>query len=688
MSSPIQPNLPFSKLGISLKGIQDFIDRCGEEQLENLTTEDVSNGFIKPHTEVTQQSYCEMIEDPGSSFVGEADVFVSHAWKYKFLDVVSTLQEHFAQTPDILIWFDLFSNNQHAETLTIDWWMGTFRTAIAQFGRVVMVLSPWDNPIPLRRAWCLYEIYCAVEEKGTFEVVMNADASVAFLENVVADPDTYLTMLSNIDLGKSESKYPADKDLILDVVNKTVGIYAVNSLVASRMRDWVRAELVKSIDEYGLSEYSRVTRRLALGEVLLAQGEFGAAETHFESCIGVANVDPIVLAKAQHGLGNAFRGLGRYSDAIDVHERALQNFGRDNADVARCYNNLAMVYSDKGCYAEALEMHEKALQMQISVLGDSHSDVATSLCNMAEVHTRLNNHEKALEALEKALTIQLSVLGDNHIHVFTTYNNIAEVYIYQGFLDKALQLQIRVLDALLSVWGDSHPNVAAAYNNLAHIYSDGGHSDKALDAYKKALLASGCRDVSACKDIAAARYCCNMATVYSDLRRYDEAIRAYEKALQIRLSAFGESHRDVAIVYNNMAHAYSELGHYERALEMNKKALQIQVAFFGEHHSNVATLHNNMAAIYRKLGDFDKALEFHEKSLHIFESLFGSDHPSVARVTYNIGLVYSNRGSDDNQAVALFEKALAIQVAVFEETHPHVVATESELAIVKNRLRL
>ena len=30
-------------------------------------------------------------------------------------------------------------------------------------GHTLLVLSPWRNPIPLRRSWCLWEIVCTLE---------------------------------------------------------------------------------------------------------------------------------------------------------------------------------------------------------------------------------------------------------------------------------------------------------------------------------------------------------------------------------------------------------------------------------------------------------------------------------------------------------------------------------------------
>ena len=42
--------------------------------------------------------------------------------------VVDALEYHFREQPDIVIWFDLFSNNQHKTVdLDLDWWCNTFK---------------------------------------------------------------------------------------------------------------------------------------------------------------------------------------------------------------------------------------------------------------------------------------------------------------------------------------------------------------------------------------------------------------------------------------------------------------------------------------------------------------------------------------------------------------------------------
>jgi hypothetical protein len=170
-------DVPFPKHGLTLKEILKFIEKNGgKERFKDMTTTQVCDEVLKVATKDHQCSYCELLlledvdsdgdasitnhhqrsigidyvanvrrkESKKDGSVGKAEVFVSHAWKYKFLDVVSALEYHFKDTPDIIIWFDLFSNNQHGTgELPFEWWATTFKSAIQEMGRTVMVLAPW-----------------------------------------------------------------------------------------------------------------------------------------------------------------------------------------------------------------------------------------------------------------------------------------------------------------------------------------------------------------------------------------------------------------------------------------------------------------------------------------------------------------------------------------------------------------
>jgi len=99
----------YLKHGIKLSFIDSFINACGgRSKLVGLSTDDVNERHVKPMTRKMKVSYCEFLKKEYFDSVGEAQVFISHAWRCDFLNVIDTLQHHFRDNPDIIIWFDLF----------------------------------------------------------------------------------------------------------------------------------------------------------------------------------------------------------------------------------------------------------------------------------------------------------------------------------------------------------------------------------------------------------------------------------------------------------------------------------------------------------------------------------------------------------------------------------------------------
>ena len=149
--------------GISIEFVRKFIADHHQhiKDFAAFTTTDVCEKIVKPETLAEQCAYIDLFSDQrdgnGKPFIAKATVFVSHAWKYKFSDPVDVMEQHAKDNPDAYFWFDLFINKQHGTaSVPQEWWSTTFKDSIKSIGSVLLVMSPWNNPIPVTRAWFVF----------------------------------------------------------------------------------------------------------------------------------------------------------------------------------------------------------------------------------------------------------------------------------------------------------------------------------------------------------------------------------------------------------------------------------------------------------------------------------------------------------------------------------------------------
>ena len=559
--------IPFATLGLRLRAIEDFVTSCGGEKAfssggsagwipsplgdntfihdsapdpkKALTTDDVNTKFQKPLSSSLETSYCELLQQQGSPDVGEATVFISHAWKYEFLSVLQVLRYYFQDEAETFIYFDLFSNNQHAApNLPFEWWRDTFMGAIRRMNRVVQILSPWDKPLPFTRAWCLWEIYCAVATNSRFDVAVTPDQQNAFIETIVDDPDKYFTMLAGINVENSEASKVSDRENIFDAVKSSVGFDALNSMVSGKMRDWVLQVLDVSIAD---SERESQSESKADSSIMNTSSS-SSIVTGIQRTWDRKRAKAIMLEK-----------MSRYEESQAILQQCLIDFKDvSHADVrwGRTFDGIASVYWNQGKFECAQEYYEKALAAKLTCLGPQNTEVADALNGIGWCFHSLENYEGALEYFENALQTLLLCLGPDHSSVAVTYSNIGEVYYEQKNHEKALEYHEKALSIDLNSLGAYHSYVAIDYTNIASVYADQKEYSKALEYHEKSLHINL---------IALGKEHSIVGTAYHDIgfvferqEAFSKALEYYEKSLHIRLNSLGEAHPDTVHVINSV----------------------------------------------------------------------------------------------------------------------------------------
>lgn len=476
-------------------------------------------------------------------YVSSATVFVSHAWRYSFYDVVvDVMEQHAKEHPETYFWFDLFTNNQNeVYNKDYDWFSTTFSKSIGDIGQVLLVLSPWNDPIPIRRAWCLFEIHNALAESEVkLHVNLPSGEIDELRKGVIEDSECVVQALADIQAEKAEAKNDYERDMIFDVIRESRGGFLhVNKQIKEGLRSWYIEQLQSLNDKEG--DNSTLLMHTA----------------------------------------NVMRSFGFYDSALQLYKKTLairiSTSGEKHPSVAASYSNMATVYKDIGELDLALEYFSNALTIMLATLGDQHADVVQCYNNIANVYYSKGQFEKALEYHHKSLTIRLKTLGDNHPAVATAYNNIANVYFSQKDYDKSLQYHHKSLTIRLNTSGENHPHVAVTYMGMANVYDSKGEHDKSLEYYNKSLAIRLSTLGENHPDVASLYF--NMAAVYQSKEDMDKALEFYNKSLSIRVDTLGESHPSVASCYKNIAIVYRNKNQLDKAFQYYHKT----VATIGLH---------------------------------------------------------------------------------------------------------
>jgi tetratricopeptide (TPR) repeat protein len=473
--------VPFPKIGVRLSVFRKFINDNGNiERFNGMTTTQVNDLILKVVTYERQCSYCELLQHQKYDGVGKASLFVSHAWKFKFLDVVSALENHFKETPDVYIWFDMFSNNQHlAGDLPFEWWTNTFKSAIHDFGRTVMVLAPWNDPIPFTRALCLFEIYSTVVTGSKFEVAMIESEKESFIHTIMSEYEVFHQMLADIDVNKSEAWNPDDRARIFEVVQREVGLDELNLIVKGKMREWAKETLKNAVQknttgaDHSFSE-DELLKMMAYGTNLLQSGQSHASLDIFQKCLsGFLSLpgwfaDDARLGFVYERIGSVLIDLGEYDFSLMIYRKGLDiELAKEDSNsiiVGDYYNYIGNVYKNQKKDDLALEYYNKSLAICL-IHGANNPIVGMLYNNIAIIYKSQQKYDLALEYFNQSVAIAL-LKGATHPTVGSTYLNIGALYEQQLKYGEALEYFAKALPILLTL-GPNHPHVQATMQYIA-----------------------------------------------------------------------------------------------------------------------------------------------------------------------------------------------------------------------------
>ena len=266
---------------------------------------------------------------------------------------------------------------------------------------------------------------------------------------------------------------------------------------------------------------------------------------------------------------------------------------------------IGNAYYGLGDFSQALENYDQALKM--SQKNDYQDKIASTLDNMGSAYTAQNNFLKALEAHQKSLALTES-LGNTR-QIPGTLLNIGNVYEGQNSHAQALEHFQKALTEFEKMRGPV--GIAYATSNIGSVYLNSGEYNKALEYLQKAQQLKA-------KFLPKDPYSfVNIGLVYAYQEKYTQALEHFEKA-RILSEEMGETNT-LADTLGKIADVYERQGEHSKSLDYAGKAIRLSKQY--DYPDLSAKMRTIKARAYLALGKKKEAKEAHEAAIAEIEKL-------------------------------------------------------------------
>jgi tetratricopeptide (TPR) repeat protein len=255
----------------------------------------------------------------------------------------------------------------------------------------------------------------------------------------------------------------------------------------------------------------------------------------------MAQGKPEVAAALRATIGNSYKGIALYNEAVDQLTNSLElrrkTLSSPHKDIAQNLHDLAAAYWWWQHYDKAEPLYREALEMRETLFGHQSIEVAESLNHLAACIDSMRNHprEEAEKLYRDCLAIRQKLLKPNDPVIAATMNNLATCLRAQNKYDDAEKLSRSALEIMKSHEADRPADLAGAYSNLALVLGlkkDAKDHEEAIKLYAEALRLKRQQYTSDHPSVAITLQA-QGELLYRD-RKYDQAGPLFAEAYEIR----------------------------------------------------------------------------------------------------------------------------------------------------------
>ncbi|KAJ3037147.1 Kinesin light chain 3 [Rhizophlyctis rosea] len=212
-----------------------------------------------------------------------------------------------------------------------------------------MILYPWHSPIALSRAWCVYELFAAVEAKAEFEITLPPSQTHDFIRSSQDNPRQFYNTIASLKSENCAASKKEDLDAIHKAIRDAETVYSASWISARKSR--------------GLGDRITIVSRLGEAHSLTGLGQYEKAEKLFLECEGTVK---------------------------------QERFRKEDDFALATFSGLAAVYNAQGKYEQARAHHQMCWEIPKSERGEYDLNTLTSWDGMAVAYVGLGRNELAI----------------------------------------------------------------------------------------------------------------------------------------------------------------------------------------------------------------------------------------------------------------------------------------------------
>ncbi len=311
---------------------------------------------------------------------------------------------------------------------------------------------------------------------------------------------------------------------------------------------------------------------------------------------GLSN-DPQLQAKMMHTMAVTYDGLGLYSRAQPLLDRALeiqrQNLGPRNPDTLESMAELASVRASQGHYAESEKLIREILEIRRRVLGPEHPDTLNSMNDLAVALMDEGRYAEAEKLERETLDIQRRVLGPDDRYTLLSMSNLALALMDEGHYAESEKLNREILEIRRRVLGPEHPDTLKSMTNVAGTLVDEDRYAEAEKLERETLDIQ--RRVLGSEHPDTLREMSYLGFTLMGEGRFAEAEKLERETLDVQRRVLVPEHPDTLNSMSLLADTLMDEGDYADSEKLNREILEIRRRVLGPQHSGTLNSMNNLA---------------------------------------------------------------------------------------------